>query len=65
MANSLNLNSVYYYFRNLSITASIIEFQKSKLAFHDFDQAESGRKIILRVYFHPVVCSITFHRSDL
>ena len=33
MANSLNLNSVYYYiFRNLSMIAYVIGFQKSKFA---------------------------------
>ena len=47
MANSLNLNSAFYYiFRNLSIIAYIIEIQKSKFAnikFHEFEQSESGR----------------------
>ena len=56
MANSLNLNSAYYYiFRNLSMITYIIEIQKSKFAnikFHEFDQSEPGSYI--DVYFHPV-----------
>ena len=47
MVNSQNLNFVYYnIFRNLSMTAHIIEIRKPKLAnikFHENDQSEAGR----------------------
>ena len=46
MANSLNLNPDYnHIFRNLSMTAHIIEIQKSKFAnieLREFDQPEQG-----------------------
>ena len=58
MSNSLNLNSAYYnIFTKLSMIAYVNKFQKSSFAyisFRQFDQSEPGRKIKLRVYFHPV-----------
>ena len=50
MANSLNLNSayiyIYFFFRDLSMIAYIIETQKSKFAdteFCEFDESEPVR----------------------
>ena len=49
MANSLNLNSAFYFiFRNLSLIAYIIGIQKSKFAnikFCEFDQSEPVAKL--------------------
>ena len=46
MANSLNLNSAYYIFRNISMIAFINEIQKFKfpnILFREFDQSAPGR----------------------
>ena len=58
MANLINLKSAFNnILRNLSMIASIIEIQKSKLInnwFREFDQSEPTRQIKVSVYFHPV-----------
>ena len=60
MANSLNLNSAYFYiFRNLSMIAQMIEIQEYKFTLSILNSltltfSEPGRQIEFRLYFHPV-----------